>query len=103
MWLACTVQTSPAAEPSRIYPVVFGLLAATGMRVGELLALDYDEADLDAGVITVSRGKSRDPRLIPLHATTRQALSDYAAWRDQRDVAITDGRRHSSPSTSAGA
>ncbi len=41
-------------ERSRIFPVVFGLLAATGMRVGELLALDIDEVDLDAGIITVS-------------------------------------------------
>ena len=79
-------------ERATIYPVVFGLLAATGMRVGELLALDVDEVDLDAGVITVSRGKSRDPRLVPVHPTTTQALRDHAAWRDQRDVAVTDGR-----------
>lgn len=79
-------------ERSMIYSVVFGLLAATGMRVGELLALDDDEVDLDAGVITVSRGKSRDPRLVPVHPTTTQALRDYATWRNQRDVAITESR-----------
>ena len=38
-------------ERSRIYPVVFGLLAATGMRIGELLALDDEEVDLDAGIM----------------------------------------------------
>jgi integrase/recombinase XerD len=79
-------------ERSRIYPVVFGLLAATGMRVGELLALDADEVDLDTGIITVSRGKSRDPRLVPVHATTTRALSDYAVWRDQRDRVVVDAR-----------
>lgn len=79
-------------ERSRIYPVVFGLLAVTGMRVGELLALDDDEVDLEVGVITVSRGKSRDPRLVPLHATTTQALRDYTAWRDRRDLVVVDGR-----------
>lgn len=79
-------------ERSRIYPVVFGLLAATGMRVGELLALDAEEVDLDAGVITVSRGKSRDPRLVPIHATTMQALGGYVAWRGQRDLVVVDGR-----------
>lgn len=79
-------------ERSRIYPVVFGLLAATGMRVGELLALDTDEVDLDDGIITVSRGKSRDPRLVPLHPTTAQALTEYAVWRDQRARAVNDDR-----------
>lgn len=79
-------------ERSRIYPIVFGLLAATGMRVGELLALDTDEVDLDAGVITVSRGKSRDPRLVPIHATVTESLSCYASWRDRRDVMVVDGR-----------
>lgn len=66
----------------RIYPAVFGLLASTGLRIGEALGLDIDEADLDAGVLTISRGKSRDPRLVPMHPTTTTALRDYAAWRD---------------------
>jgi integrase len=79
-------------ERSRIYPVVFGLLAATGMRVGELLALDAEEVDLGAGVITVSRGKSRDPRLVPIHTTTMQALGSYTAWRGQRDLVVIDRR-----------
>lgn len=71
-------------ERSRIYPVVFGLLAVTGMRVGELLALDADEVDLEAGIITVSRGKSRDPRLVPIHESTTMMLTGYATWRAQR-------------------
>lgn len=71
-------------ERCRIYPVVFGLLAVTGMRVGEVLALDADEVDLEAGIITVSRGKSRDPRLIPTHESTTTMLTEYAAWRALR-------------------
>ena len=74
-------------ERFRIYPAVFGLLAVTGMRVGELLALDADEVDLEAGIITVSRGKSRDPRLVPIHESTTMKLTDYAAWRAQRATA----------------
>lgn len=79
-------------ERSRIYPVVFGLLAATGLRVGELLGLDADEVDLNAGTITVSRGKSRDPRLVPIHPTTTQVLTEYARWRDQRDRVVAEDR-----------
>lgn len=69
-------------DRDHIYPALFGLLAATGLRVGEALALNIDEADLDAGVLTISRGKSRDPRLVPLHLSTTQALTCYASWRD---------------------
>lgn len=69
-------------DRGRIYPVLFGLLAATGLRVGEALMLDIDEADLDAGVLTISRGKSRDPRLVPLHPSTTATLRSYASWRD---------------------
>lgn len=70
---------------AQTYPVLFGLLAATGIRVGEALALDRDEADLAGGVLTISRGKSRDPRLVPLHETTTAALTSYAAWRNERE------------------
>jgi integrase/recombinase XerD len=70
---------------AQTYPVLFGLLAATGIRVGEALALDRDEADLAGGVLTISRGKSRDPRLVPLHETTTAALTCYAAWRDEHE------------------
>lgn len=63
---------------ARTCSVLFGLLAATGLRIGEALALDRDEADLETGVLTISRGsKSRDPRLVPLHPTATAALNRY--------------------------
>jgi integrase len=61
-----------------LYPVLFGLVAATGLRLGEALGLARDEVDLDEGVLTITRGKSRDPRLVPLHPTTTDVLCDYA-------------------------
>lgn len=73
----------PGGVRAQTYPVLFGLLAATGLRVGEALALARDEAGLEAGVLTISRGKSRDPRLVPLHPSTAAALGRYAAWRDE--------------------
>ena len=69
---------------AQTYPVLFALLAATGLRVGEALALDRDGADLDAGVLLISRGKGRDPRLVPLHPTATAALERYAHWRDDQ-------------------
>jgi integrase len=63
------------------YPALFGLLIATGMRVGEALHLDCHEVDLDDGVVTVTWGKSRNPRLVPLHPTTTAALRYYDEHR----------------------
>ncbi|MGH3535480.1 MAG: tyrosine-type recombinase/integrase [Pseudonocardiaceae bacterium] len=61
---------------------VLGLLAATGMRVGEVLALSSNDVDLSDGVITISEAKLEKQRLIPLHPSTTAALSAYAELRD---------------------
>jgi integrase len=46
------------------------------MRVGEALALDITDVDLDAGVIAVT-GKYDRTRLVPLHPSTTAMLRDY--------------------------
>ena len=61
---------------------VLGLLAASGMRVGETLALCSSDVDLAAGVIRISEAKLDKQRLIPLHPSTTAALSAYAELRD---------------------
>lgn len=63
------------------YVTLFGLLACTGMRISETLALSVADVDLDAGVITVRAGKRGLTRLIPLHPSAATALGDYAAQR----------------------
>jgi integrase/recombinase XerD len=64
------------------FATVFGLLAVTGMRIGEVVALDRDDVDLQAGILDVRLGKLGKHRFVPIHATTRQALVHYAAKRD---------------------
>ena len=64
------------------YRTLIGLLAATGMRVGEAIGLDCGDADLDAGVLTVRDGKHGKSRLVPVHGTTTRALRDYLRTRD---------------------
>lgn len=65
------------------YQTLIGLLAATGMRVGEAISLDRGDADLDAGVLTVRHGKHGKSRLVPVHDTTAQAVRDYLRLRDR--------------------
>jgi integrase len=65
------------------YESLFGLLAVSGMRVGEAVALEPSDVDLDDGVITIraQNAKLERARLIPLHPTTVQALDRYATTR----------------------
>lgn len=64
------------------YATLFGLLAATGLRLSEALALDRDDVDLRAGVLAVRRAKFGKSRFVPLHDSTRRALRRYAQQRD---------------------
>jgi integrase/recombinase XerD len=65
------------------YQTLIGLLAVTGMRVGEAIRLDRPDADLDAGVLTICQSKFGKSRLVPLHPTTVDALRGYLRLRDQ--------------------
>ena len=65
------------------YATLFSLLACTGLRISEALALQQAHVDLDAAVITVVAGKFRRARLVPVHPTTAQALRDYSDRRDR--------------------
>lgn len=65
------------------YEALLGLLAVSGMRVGEAIALERDDVDLDAGVITIRHAKHDRVRLVPMHPTTTEALRRYASERDR--------------------
>jgi integrase len=65
------------------YEALFGLLAVSGMRVGEAIGLDGDDVDFGTGVITIRHAKFDRPRLVPLHSTTTTALRAYATERNR--------------------
>ena len=71
---------SPPVRAASVQTVI-GLLAASGMRLGEALALNDADVDLDAGVITAI-GKWSKQREIPVHPTTLAALRAYQRTRD---------------------
>ncbi|MHB8312649.1 MAG: tyrosine-type recombinase/integrase, partial [Candidatus Dormibacteria bacterium] len=66
-----------------VYETLFGLLAVTGMRVGEALGLRWPDVDLADGVITICEAKFGRMRLVPLASSTTNALRAYAAHLDQ--------------------
>jgi integrase len=65
------------------YATLLGLLTVTGMRVGEALALDRADLDLNCDVLIVRAGKFGKTRQLPLHETTVDALTRYLARRDR--------------------
>ena len=77
-------------------------LYATGLRVSELLALDYTDVNLDTSLI-ICHGSNRKERSIPVYAAAAAAISDYLsavrpnlAAKDERALFVnTIGNRMS--------
>ncbi|HEY5869883.1 MAG TPA: tyrosine-type recombinase/integrase [Candidatus Tectomicrobia bacterium] len=69
----------PGSLRPQTYSTLFGLLAVTGMRVAEALALHCTDVTLDG--LCIRHTKFKKSRLLPLHATTRVALEHYLAQR----------------------
>jgi integrase/recombinase XerD len=65
------------------YSTLFGLIAVTGLRISEALALDHDDLDVENGVLRVRRGKLGKERLLPLDSTVVAQLVGYSAERDR--------------------
>src|SRR5690606_26402013 len=65
------------------YATLFGLLAATGLRVSEARRLTLTDVDLVDGVLRINETKFRKSRLVPMHSTTTAALRSYAIQRDR--------------------
>jgi integrase len=57
---------------------LFGLLAATGLRISEALKLTLADVDLCAGVLDVRHAKYHQRRFVPLHASVAPHLRAYA-------------------------
>ena len=74
---------SPSGLRAQTYATLFGLLAATGLRLSEALALDRDDVDLRAGVLAIRRTKFGKSRFVPVHGSVRRALQRYAQQRDR--------------------
>lgn len=66
------------------YQTLIGLIACTGLRLGEALRLTLKDTDLAAGMLTVRRTKFRKTRLVALHPTAIEPLSRYRIQRNHR-------------------
>ena len=83
------IVTEAAALPSRLglrsvtCATLFGLLAVTGMRIGEAIGLDDGDVDVDAAVLHVRHAKNGKDRFVPVTDCTNRYLGEYRAARDR--------------------
>lgn len=75
------------------YQTLIGLLATTGMRLGEALGLNRDDVDFADGWILIRHGKGGSSREIAVQETTVEALSHYCRvcekqWPEPRTPAF---------------
>lgn len=75
-------QTIPSPLRAATVETLIGLLAATGMRVGEAMRLERADLDRAERTVVVRDSKFGKSRLVPLHSSTIDALDAYAKRRD---------------------
>lgn len=66
-----------------VYYCLFGLLAVSGLRLGEARNLELQDLDLKARVLTIRSAKFGKDRLVPLHASACKVLSEYLVRRER--------------------
>jgi integrase/recombinase XerD len=68
---------------------LIGLLASSGLRVGEALRLDRGDVDWSDGVLHIRQSKFNKSRLVPLTPSVMETLERYAHLRDrERPAAV---------------
>jgi integrase/recombinase XerD len=77
--------TNMLHSPIRVatYQTLIGLLAVTGMRVGEAIGLDRYDFNAGLGIVVIRNAKFNKTRELPLHPTTVAALRRYITLRDR--------------------
>jgi integrase len=71
------------------YQTLIGLLAVSGLRIGEAIRLDLGDFDARRGVLTVTGSKFGKSRQIPLHPATTAALRNYLHHRGRHPQVST--------------
>lgn len=81
---AATAQPRDRLRPSML-ATLLGLLASTGLRIGEAIRLTMDDVQLDArpALLRILESKFRKSRLVPVDPTTAAALAGYVRRRHE--------------------
>lgn len=72
------------------YQTLFGVIAATGLRISEALHLRDADVDLQEARLTVRQTKFNKSRCLPIHSSVVQALSQYRSRRNHVTSCLAD-------------
>jgi integrase/recombinase XerD len=91
--LLAAAKARPSISPLHCwtYYCLFGLLAVSGLRLGEALNLRTEDLDWSEGMLTIRGAKFGKSRLVPLHRSTCKVLADYAKRRGHNFPGRKDG------------
>ena len=90
---ALTQTAGTLSTPHRVatFRTLIGLLAVTGMRRDEAIALDRTDFEATTGMITIRAGKFGKSRELPLHPSTATAVTSYLHRSGRPRSATPDG------------
>ena len=80
---ACEHLQPPGGLRGASCATIFGLIAATGLRISEATSLTRTDVDLKKGLLHIRHAKFSKSRWVPLHPTTTRALQQYVQQRDR--------------------
>ncbi|MEZ0095739.1 tyrosine-type recombinase/integrase [Streptacidiphilus sp. EB129] len=81
--MAAAKDTIPQPLRAATYHTLIGLLAASGLRIGEAIKLDRDDIDWTQGVLHIRESKFGKSRLVPLQDSATNALREYDTLREK--------------------
>lgn len=92
-----TCQADAEAEPEAVRPLrhardeaIIRLMAETGIRLSEVIALTARDLELGTGLVTIRRGKGGRGRVIPIGPATTSAIRTYLDVRATQPHAYRD-------------
>lgn len=94
--VAALLQAARALSPAdglrgHTYATLIGLLACTGLRIGEALALRAADINWSTAVLRVRQSKLHKARLVPVQAGAIEALRSYTVARDRTHPPLAEG------------
>jgi integrase len=69
------------SETAHAFPVLLRMLYGCGLRIGEALALQWEDIDLDKGIISIMEAKNDNQRLVPMDVSLTELLKQYRERR----------------------
>ncbi len=69
--------TISLTRSAKVFPVLLRILYGCGLRLGEGLSLEWEDIDLEHGIITIRKAKNMKQRFVPMSNSLTELLTLY--------------------------